>query len=263
MILDSLRRRLSPCLSCQPRGSGKMRLAKNVIDLGLSTNKLEPMLQFWQREAGLRFDHVLPVRRGQKQYRHDALGSVIKLNHHAELLPAAAQSGYRELMIAREGLKTSRSMLDPDGNHVRLVPPGYEGITQLAVRMEVRSLNEHRKFYGDVLGRAALVRRFCLSPWRQSPSSRGKSRRDDRSGSPGNRLALHHPTGHRHRRCSGKSAKQGRARRPCTDNARRRGADIDDTRSGRQLDRAVASGLNRWQPFLREASQARLWSRLR
>jgi hypothetical protein len=35
------------------------------------------MLRFWQQDVGLRFDHVLPVRRGQKQYRHDALGSVI------------------------------------------------------------------------------------------------------------------------------------------------------------------------------------------
>src|SRR6266478_1182182 len=92
-----------------------MQLAKNVIDLGLSTNNLEPMLRFWQRDAGLRFDHVLPVRRGQKQYRHDALGSVIKLNHHAEPLPAASPSGYRELIIAREGVEKPRSMVDPDG----------------------------------------------------------------------------------------------------------------------------------------------------
>ena len=28
-----------------------MRLAKNVIDAGLSTNNLEPMLQFWQQDA--------------------------------------------------------------------------------------------------------------------------------------------------------------------------------------------------------------------
>jgi hypothetical protein len=26
-----------------------MRLAKNVIDVGLSTNHLEPMLRFWQQ----------------------------------------------------------------------------------------------------------------------------------------------------------------------------------------------------------------------
>jgi hypothetical protein len=46
-----------------------MLLAKNIIDVGLSTNQLEPMLRFWQQDAAVRFDHVLPVRRGQKQYR--------------------------------------------------------------------------------------------------------------------------------------------------------------------------------------------------
>jgi catechol 2,3-dioxygenase-like lactoylglutathione lyase family enzyme len=128
-----------------------MQLAKKVIDVGLSTNRLEPMLRFWQQDAGLRFDHVLPVRRGQKQYRHDALGSVIKLNHHFEPLPDAAPSGYRELVIAREGVETPRAMVDPDGNKVRLVPPGYQGITQIAVAMAVRSLQQHREFYGEVL----------------------------------------------------------------------------------------------------------------
>jgi lactoylglutathione lyase len=129
-----------------------MQLAKNAIDVGLSTNQLEPMLRFWQQDAGLRFDHVLPVRRGQKQYRHDARGSVIKLNHHREPLPDAAPSGYRELVIAREGVEQPRAMIDPDGNRVRLVPPGHDGITQIAVAMAVRSLSEHRKFYGDILG---------------------------------------------------------------------------------------------------------------
>src|SRR3981189_1158387 len=90
-----------------------MHIAKNVHDLGLSTNNLEPMLRFWQQDAGLRFDHVLPVRRGQKQYRHDALGSVIKLNHHIEPLPAAAPSGYRELIIARASVGTPCAMIDP------------------------------------------------------------------------------------------------------------------------------------------------------
>lgn len=135
-----------------------MRLAKSVIDIGLSTNNLEPMLRFWQQDAAIRFDHVLPVRRGQKQYRHDEQGSVIKLNHHAEPLPEAAPSGYRELIIAQEGLKTPRRMVDPDGNRVQLVPKGYDGVSQIAVAMGVRSLGAHRKFYGDVLG-------FAEQPW--------------------------------------------------------------------------------------------------
>ena len=143
----------------------QMQLAKNVIDIGLSTNNLEPMLRFWQQDAAVRFDHVLPVRRGQKQYRHDAQGSVIKLNHHAEPLPAAAPSGYRELMIAREGCEKPRAMVDPDGNRVRLVPPGHDGITQIAVAMGVRSLGEHRRFYGDILG-------FAEQAWSGGPAFR-------------------------------------------------------------------------------------------
>jgi catechol 2,3-dioxygenase-like lactoylglutathione lyase family enzyme len=129
-----------------------MQLAKRVIDIGLSTNNLEPMLRFWQQDAAVRFDHVLPVRRGQKQYRHDEQGSVIKLNHHTERLPDAAPSGYRELLIAREGSQAPQRLVDPDGNAVQLVPPGYEGVTQIGVAMAVRSLSEHRRFYGDILG---------------------------------------------------------------------------------------------------------------
>lgn len=142
-----------------------MQLAKNVVDIGLSTNNLEPMLRFWQQDVAVRFDHVLPVRRGQKQYRHDEQGSVIKLNHHAEPLPEAAPSGYRELMIAREGLQKPQPMVDPDGNRVRLVPPGHEGITQLAVSMAVRSLDEHRRFYRDILG-------FAEQSWSGGPAFR-------------------------------------------------------------------------------------------
>jgi catechol 2,3-dioxygenase-like lactoylglutathione lyase family enzyme len=129
-----------------------MQLAKTVIDIGLSTNNLEPMLRFWQQDVGLRFDHVLPVRHGQKQYRHDEQGSVIKINHHTDPLPQAPPSGYRELIVAREGLQKSEQMIDPDGNRVRLVPKGDDGVTQLAVAMGVRSLLEHRRFYGDILG---------------------------------------------------------------------------------------------------------------
>jgi lactoylglutathione lyase len=142
-----------------------MQLAKNVIDVGLSTNNLEPMLRFWQQDVATRFDHVLPVRRGQKQYRHDEQGSVIKLNHHGEPLSEAAPSGYRELIIAREGIQKPRRMADPDGNRVQLVPLGYDGVTQLAITMGVRSLSEHRRFYGDILG-------FAEQSWSSGPAFR-------------------------------------------------------------------------------------------
>ena len=129
-----------------------MKLAKPRIDVGLSTNSIQPLLAFWQGEAGARFDHVLPIRRGHHQHRHDVCGSVLKLNHHQAPLPAAAPCGYRELLIAREGLAEPRALADPEGNRVSLVPPGTEGVDQIGVRIAVRDLAAHRRFYGEALG---------------------------------------------------------------------------------------------------------------
>src|SRR5437764_1162588 len=106
-----------------------MELAKPRVDIGLSTNDLPPMLAFWQGEAGIPFDHLLPIRKGHDQHRHDAAGSVLKINHHADPLPDAPPSGYRELIVAREGLAAPRALADPEGNRVILVPPGWEGVT--------------------------------------------------------------------------------------------------------------------------------------
>lgn len=130
----------------------RMDLAKPRIDVGLATNGLEPMLAFWQGEAGLAFDHLLKVRRGQNQHRHDANGSVVKINHHADPLPDTPPSGYVELIVARPGLTAPRALTDPDGNRVRLSPPGEEGVGQIGVRLIVRDLAAHRRFYVEALG---------------------------------------------------------------------------------------------------------------
>lgn len=129
-----------------------MQLAKPRLDIGLATNDLAPMLAFWQGEAGIPFDHLLPIRKGQDQHRHDANGSVLKINHHADPLPDAPPSGYRELIVAREGMIVPVRLADPEGNRVTLVPPGYDGVTQIAVRIGVRDLDAHRRFYAEALG---------------------------------------------------------------------------------------------------------------
>jgi catechol 2,3-dioxygenase-like lactoylglutathione lyase family enzyme len=129
-----------------------MKLAKPRVDIGLNTNNLDAMLAFWQGEAGVAFDHVLPIRRGMKQHRHDVNGSVLKINAHHEKLPDTAPAGYSELLIAREG--ATRSLRDPDGNAVTLVSPGTDGITQIGIRLKVRDLAVHRRFYIEALGLA-------------------------------------------------------------------------------------------------------------
>ncbi len=129
-----------------------MDLAKPRIDFGLTTTNLEPMLRFWQDEVGLPFDHVLPIRRGHNQHRHDALGSVIKINHTEGALAEGPPTGYRELYVARPGLAEAKPMVDPDGNRVTLVPPGWRGVGQIGVRLAVRDVAAHRRFYTEALG---------------------------------------------------------------------------------------------------------------
>ena len=131
-----------------------MKLAKRQVDIGLATNYLEPMLSFWQGTVGLKLDHVLPVRRGQKQHRHDAAGSVVKINHHVEPLPEAPPSGYSELILAQPSCTAPLALTDPDGNRVSLVPPGHDRIRQIGIRLAVRDLDAHRRFYAGALGLA-------------------------------------------------------------------------------------------------------------
>jgi len=129
-----------------------MRLAKPQIDVGLNTNQLEPMLAFWQELAGAKFDHVLPIRRGVDQHRHDLNGSVLKINHYRDPLPERAPSGYRQVTVARQGLAMAKTLSDPDGNRVALVPLGTGGIRQIAVNMSVRDISAHSRFFGTAMG---------------------------------------------------------------------------------------------------------------
>lgn len=129
-----------------------LRLAKPAFDICLCTNTVEPILEFWQNEVGLVRDEILPIRPGLTQYRYPVAGSVIKINHHEAPLEAGPASGYRELIIAREGLTEVVCLTDPEGNRVSLVPPGSFGVRQIAVRMHVRDLAATRYFFDHALG---------------------------------------------------------------------------------------------------------------
>ena len=61
---------------------------------------------------------------GMQQHRHHMNGSILKMNHSRDPLPAAPPSGIVGLQIAREGLAAPQALSDPDGNKVTLVPKG-------------------------------------------------------------------------------------------------------------------------------------------
>ena len=129
-----------------------MRIAKAAIDVGLHTTNKDAMLAFWQREIGLPFQETLPVGRGVHQLRHGIGESVLKINHNRDPLPLTPPSGYRHLTIAKDGVQAPRSLSDPDGNALTLVPPGHTGIQQLQMTLAVRDVAAHRDFYSRILG---------------------------------------------------------------------------------------------------------------
>ncbi len=129
-----------------------MNLAKPRIDIGFATNDAPSALAFWQGEMGLPFDHTLPIRRGYKQHRHDLCGSVLKINQLHDPIPDHPPSGYRELLIARDGITAPQPLIDPDGNKVARVPRGMFGIERIGIRLGVRDVEAHCRFYTEALG---------------------------------------------------------------------------------------------------------------
>ena len=126
-------------------------LAKQHVDVGLFTNNTDAMLAFWQNDVGLPFEETLPLAPGQRQHRHGMNGSVLKLNSVRDPMPAAAPAGYRDLLVAREGIAAPRPLVDPDGNHVTLVPPGQNGVAGILVRLAVRDEAAFHRFYGEAM----------------------------------------------------------------------------------------------------------------
>lgn len=128
-----------------------MNLAKQHLDVGVFTNNADAMIEFWQQRAGLPFEETLPLGGGVLQHRHAMNGSVFKLNTARDPLPGAPPSGYRELLIARDGIMRPEHLTDPDGNRVTLVPPGAGGVVGIAMRMAASDRARFDAYFGDAL----------------------------------------------------------------------------------------------------------------
>ena len=127
-----------------------MRLAKSHVDIGLFTNDIERQRAFWSETVGLRFDHRLDFGTGMFQYRYDAHGSVVKVNHFPTPLPARRPSGIAALTIARAAGPVWEGR-DPDGDRVRLVPSGTEGVVGIGITLASPNPLLMLEFYVEVM----------------------------------------------------------------------------------------------------------------
>lgn len=126
-----------------------MKLAKQHLDLGLFTRNIGPQREFWKGTAGLRLDHELELKPGWVQHRFDAHGSVIKVNHWADELPLLPPTGYVGLSIVRGDRPWEGT--DADGNTVRLVSPGTDGLTRIGITVRTPDPARMMAFYVDAM----------------------------------------------------------------------------------------------------------------
>ncbi len=124
-----------------------MKLAKQHLDVGLFSTKRDEQLAFWQQTVGLPYDHMGKVGGGVQQHRHHMNGSILKMNHSRDPLPDIPPSGIVGLAIAREGLAAERTLADPDGNKVILVPKGAQDIEGIAILLKVNDPDAHDRFW--------------------------------------------------------------------------------------------------------------------
>ena len=133
-----------------------MNLAKDGIDIGLRTNHIEPMLEFWTNEIGLPYDELLKTGPGARQHRLRLNGSsILKINHHREPQPDTQPSGYRELLIAQDIQRPVR-IQDPDGNPVDYPPwewPGPERMKEIRARQAAEKAAAIEETRANIEGR--------------------------------------------------------------------------------------------------------------
>jgi catechol 2,3-dioxygenase-like lactoylglutathione lyase family enzyme len=127
-------------------------IAKDCLDIGLFTNRLDEMLAFWQEEVGLAYDHMLPLGGGVRQHRHDFETAVLKLNHARMPLAPESPGGYQRLIIGKQDIAETKDLYDPDGNAIRLVPKGHEGVEHWAIELAVASSEAFFNHYETRLG---------------------------------------------------------------------------------------------------------------
>ncbi len=134
-----------------------MKLAKNHLDLGLFSTNISSDIDFWQKIIGLNFEEKLnlnkPVVPGPTtQYRHDANGSVIKVNDFQDkmLYSRSTPSGLKGLSIARD-ISKELNHETGSGEFVRVVPRGTDGIQGIAVTIASENPSRLENFYVQVL----------------------------------------------------------------------------------------------------------------
>jgi catechol 2,3-dioxygenase-like lactoylglutathione lyase family enzyme len=128
-----------------------MRLAKNHLDIGLSTQDWSAAEAFWGTRVGLEYEEFLKIGSGVRQHRFGCNGSVIKINHSRDPLEHHP-TVHRVLRIATDLVTAPTPTHDPEGVSIELVPRGFDGVVGVEILNAVSDAGAARRFWVDGLG---------------------------------------------------------------------------------------------------------------
>ena len=118
-----------------------VELAKDRIDVGFYTSRWDEAEPFWAKQVGLEYEELLKVGNGVHQHRFGLRGSVCKVNTARAELPSAP-TAFRRLVVAKDRQASPEVLHEPDGTEVELVPPGHDGVADLAVEWATHDPDE-------------------------------------------------------------------------------------------------------------------------
>jgi len=126
-------------------------LARDSLDPGLFSDHARVMRDFYVSSVGLPFLERLEHSPTYAELFFTLPVGKLKIQAFDEPMEPAT-TGYRELLLAREGLGEVVALTDPDGLAVQLVPPGHRGVTNVGVVCAVRDAEAQQRFLVDGFG---------------------------------------------------------------------------------------------------------------
>jgi catechol 2,3-dioxygenase-like lactoylglutathione lyase family enzyme len=126
-------------------------LARPGLDFGLPTDHGAAMCEFYQSELGLELVQRDEIIEGHEEIFYQLHGSWLKINASGTALDPAV-TGYRRLIVADTVAQRPRTLHDPDGLAVTVVPPGHEGVDEVGLVLEVNDVEAQRRFIVEGMG---------------------------------------------------------------------------------------------------------------
>jgi catechol 2,3-dioxygenase-like lactoylglutathione lyase family enzyme len=126
-------------------------LARPGLDFGLPTDHGAAMCEFYQSELGLQLIQRDEIIEGHEEIFYQLHGSWLKINASSTPLEPAV-TGYRRLIVADTAAQRPRTLHDPDGLAVTVVPAGHEGVDEVGLVLEVNDVEAQRRFIVEGMG---------------------------------------------------------------------------------------------------------------